>query len=78
MKKIISLSICLGLLFTACNNASNTNSENSQKVQPGLYDTTKLAAGTTFYQCPMDLQVLSDKPGSCSVCGMDLEKVEKK
>lgn len=75
MKKIITLSICSIMLLTACNSSNNAN---TQTVQPGTFDTTKLAAGATFYQCPMDPQVVSDKPGSCSVCGMDLEKVEKK
>lgn len=75
MKKIITLSICSILLLAACNNSNNAN---TQSVQPGTFDTTKLAVGDTFYQCPMDQQVVSDKAGSCSVCGMDLEKVEKK
>lgn len=31
----------------------------------------------SIYQCPMDPQVTSDKPGKCSKCGMDLELVKK-
>ncbi len=27
------------------------------------------------YQCPMDFDVLSDKPGECSKCGMKLKEV---
>jgi len=28
-----------------------------------------------IYQCPMDPEEVSDKPGKCPKCGMDLEKV---
>jgi hypothetical protein len=27
------------------------------------------------YQCPMDYNVLSDQPGNCTECNMDLEEV---
>jgi len=27
------------------------------------------------FQCPMDYQVISDKPGKCPLCNMDLEEV---
>lgn len=30
------------------------------------------------YTCPMHPQIISDKPGSCPICGMDLVPVEKK
>jgi hypothetical protein len=28
-----------------------------------------------IYQCPMDYNVLSDQPGNCTECNMDLEEV---
>ena len=31
-----------------------------------------------MYTCPMHADVLSDKPGKCPKCGMDLVKKEKK
>jgi len=31
-----------------------------------------------MYTCPMHANVLSDKPGKCPKCGMDLVKKEKK
>ena len=82
MKKIILCSV-VALIFSACNNNSSTGNSKSEtadtvKMSMLMIDTTKLAKGTIFYQCPMDLEVISDKPGSCSKCGMDLEKVEKK
>ena len=31
---------------------------------------------TVYYQCPMHKEITSDKPGQCSICGINLEKVE--
>jgi membrane fusion protein, copper/silver efflux system len=31
---------------------------------------------TTKYVCPMHAHIISDKPGTCPICGMNLEKVE--
>ena len=30
------------------------------------------------YLCPMHLTITSDKPGNCSICGMDLVKKDTK
>lgn len=89
MKKSIMFSIAaLMLVFNACNNSSpkneNPGSGDSSKtapvkpVQQFSLDTTAMKAGEIFYQCSMDLEVISDKPGSCPKCGMDLDKVVKK
>lgn len=75
---IIFSALALALTFAACNNSSNTDEKNSTNTAAQSLDTTKLAKGTVFYQCPMHPEVTSDKAGSCSKCGMDLEKVEKK
>ncbi len=76
---IIFSAIMLALTLGACNNSSNSDEKNStNNVTTQSLDTAKLAKGTVFYQCPMHPEVTSDKAGSCSKCGMDLEKVEKK
>ncbi|MCE5229330.1 efflux RND transporter periplasmic adaptor subunit [bacterium] len=36
-----------------------------------------LAPGAMYYQCPMDKEVISDKPGDCPKCGMHLEMSHK-
>ncbi len=60
---IVNLLFCFG--FADCNNTSEKNKSDKvdEKVQ---------------YACPMDCEKgkLYDKPGQCSICGMDLEKLE--
>ncbi len=56
-------SFAIALAFGACNNSSTENKQSGEKAA---------------YACPMHPEVKSDKPGSCSVCGMDLEKIENK
>lgn len=41
-------------------------------INVGLIDANK--DGKVF-QCPMDVNVISDKPGICPLCKMDLEEV---
>ncbi len=38
---------------------------------------SSLPAGSEYYQCPMDLEVISDKQEDCPKCGMHLEKRKK-
>ncbi len=83
---IISAGI-LALMLGACKNPANKNEQTkstdtttTQSVNTAQIfnlDTTKLKSGETFYQCVMDKEVLSDKPGACPSCGMDLSEVKK-
>ena len=41
-----------------------------EKRRPGV------AQAKPTYQCPMHPQIISDRPGSCPICGMDLVKVQ--
>lgn len=82
MKKIVVSAMVLIIIITcvSCNNSS-TDSEKigtTDSTQFHALDTTKLTKGATFYQCEMNPEITSDKPGTCPVCGMDLDKVEKK
>jgi hypothetical protein len=83
MKKHI-LFIAAGILMLgACTSSTKTESKDA-KVQSAdstqifNLDTNALAAGTIYYMCPMtEDAVISDKPGACPKCGMDLEPVTK-
>ncbi len=75
MKKLIIVSaIAAAFMLSACGNSST---EQKSKANVAL-DTTKLKSGDPYYQCEMDPDVISDKPGSCSKCSMDLVKKQKK
>ena len=50
------------LLLAAFIFACSENNEHEQAVQ---------------YQCPMHPTYISDKPGSCPICGMDIVPIEK-
>ncbi|MBI3510225.1 MAG: hypothetical protein HY064_06145 [Bacteroidetes bacterium] len=78
MKKTILISICaLTLAFGACN-SSSSGKTGGDSAKISAFDTAKLTKGSTFYQCTMDPSVVSDQPGKCPKCGMDMTKVEKK
>lgn len=72
MKKIFLIAGMSFLIF-AC---STSKTGETKSVAYNL-DTTSLASGTVFYQCPMHPEVLSTNQGECPKCGMALEKRTK-
>jgi hypothetical protein len=56
------------LYFTSCNEQPKKATESK---------TTTPTAIEAMYRCPMDTEVVSNKPGTCPKCGMDLEKTKK-
>ncbi len=89
MKKIIifsaaSFALMLGACSSSSNKAEQKNSSDSliskkaDTTQTFTLDTTKLKSGAAFYQCDMDPEVLSDKPGNCPKCEMELTEIKKK
>lgn len=54
------------LIFISCKG-------NENKQETGGRDTVKTNMVKTEYTCPMHPEVISDKPGRCPQCGMDLE-----
>ncbi|MEP6795977.1 MAG: heavy metal-binding domain-containing protein [Saprospiraceae bacterium] len=78
MKKAILLSaVSMTLIFGTCKSSSDKNVTDNNGAQTFSLDTTKLKGGTTFYECPMNPEVISDKPGQCPKCGMDLSEMRK-
>ena len=83
-KSIIYSATVVALILSSCNNSTKkveqTNSPDSSKVQSvktSGFDTSTLTSGDAFYQCPMHLEVLSDKTGICPKCEMDLLEMKK-
>ncbi|MBI3233214.1 MAG: hypothetical protein HYZ42_04120 [Bacteroidetes bacterium] len=79
MKKIILIStiVFTMMILGACNKPSDNN-EKPNTSQIFNLDTTKLKNGDVFYQCEMDPEVISDKPGNCPKCEMELSEMKKK
>ena len=91
MKLVQSFAVCIvgaALSFTACNESPKNSPETAPaapaattpipdmsavKMDTGVK--TMLVAGK--YYCPMDKDVVSDKPGKCPKCGMDLVEAGK-
>ncbi len=71
MKKLLlfnSLSILL-LAIASC------SSDGKKESAPVAADSTAIDSAKVTYACPMDTDIVSTVPGSCSKCGMELEKV---
>ena len=67
MKKLIySIAILVALFTAACNN--------SEKPVETATDTLSTQTAGVGYTCPMHAEITSDKPGTCSICKMDLVK----
>lgn len=63
---LVLLAVSLGIL-TGCSPKSETESSASAKA-----DTEH-----ELYQCSMHPNVISERPGTCPICAMDLQKVKK-
>lgn len=86
-KTILAIVSAITLMIASCTTSSN-NAEKvstSDSVRPATaasaqifnLDTTSLKAGEKYYQCEMNFEILSDKPGTCPTCGMDLSEMKK-
>ena len=67
-------SIILIIATTVFCSFQNTFAQNTYEKQ----DTTLTPDSTKIiYTCPMHSEIISDKPGTCPKCGMELVKLEK-
>ncbi len=86
MKKILfSLSVAAAMTLAACGGKCDgkcdatkcTDPNCPHKKEAAATDTTKNLTAAA-YDCPMHCKgAASDKPGTCPVCKMDLEKTTK-
>ncbi|MDR3696280.1 heavy metal-binding domain-containing protein [Mucilaginibacter sp.] len=68
MKKVILVAIAI-LFLVASVFAAHSTTTISDTTKP-----KKVKPAKVLYTCPMDADVLSDKPGKCPKCGMTLVK----
>lgn len=70
--KILLMAITVATFLAACNNSTKTDSA----TENGTDNTTnQQMAEKIMYQCPMHPEVISDEPGTCPKCQMDLAKI---
>jgi len=73
------LIICIVAFAAISLAACNSSTKPAETKEEAKTDTTAMIApqpgDRVIYQCPMDPEEVSDKPGKCPKCGMDLEKV---
>lgn len=88
MKNLIAVLVISAAIFAGCNkdntkneqkqtantsvSASNESIIRSKDVNVADIDVNK---DNKVFQCPMDFDVISDKPGTCPKCKMELEEV---
>lgn len=66
--RIIASAAIILLFFAACGSSEKPNAAGA--------DTSAVKMAGITYTCPMHPEIVSDMPGKCSICKMDL--VEKK
>lgn len=78
MRQILasSLGVALLLAVVGCKNSSSGDSMDSIKMGGGSTGAAATMPSATKYTCTMHPEVVSDMPGKCPKCGMEL--VEKK
>ncbi|HEX9513069.1 MAG TPA: heavy metal-binding domain-containing protein [Puia sp.] len=81
MKKYIFLFACIALLsivLYACSNntAGKTDTATKSDSSVAMKDSSTMKQTAAVYTCKMHPEVISDKPGKCPKCGMDLVKKE--
>jgi hypothetical protein len=74
-REVVAVVWLLVLPATACNRepAGSTPTPQAPSVAAAP-QAPPPQAKAALYKCPMHPEITSDKPGKCSVCGMNLEK----
>ena len=78
-----SLTVIPALLLTACGwmekintSTDSSNDHDHVHLKSGLIDPADTGSDEAMYQCSMHPNVIDDQPGSCPICGMELQPVE--
>jgi hypothetical protein len=73
---ILFMSALLTASITGCQPAKDANEETETSTAGDTSSTDDMNMASAVYTCSMHPEVISDKPGTCSKCGMDLVKKE--
>lgn len=77
MKKLLTVIILSVALLSGVAQAAEQTSEATPPSLSVAAATQLLHDGKPVYSCPMHAHVLSDKEGTCPICGMDLTQITK-
>jgi hypothetical protein len=76
MKKIIiAFMLLAATVFAACNNTNTSESKKDSIVATPTGDTSKMISALK-YTCTMHPEVISDTPGHCPKCGMEMVPIK--
>ena len=75
MKRLVLIFVVVAALVLAF--AAGRGFAPVPRATPGASETDDAAAGQKLYQCSMHPQIVSDEPGNCPICEMQLEPVEQ-
>ena len=65
----------LGLVVAGCTRDPVSSTAASSAAAPASHGANQQATAA-IYRCPMHANVTSNRPGKCTECGMNLEKVQ--
>jgi Cu(I)/Ag(I) efflux system membrane fusion protein len=74
MKKFRFVILVSTMMFFAAACNSNSSRSDTKKSETEKSEQMKIAENN--YTCPMHPEVLSDQPGNCPKCGMELVKAD--
>jgi hypothetical protein len=76
---VVILAVCLPIISQCKGKAGHTHNEQSALAtqEQHLHGGASAEQKKVLYHCPMHTQYITDHPGKCPICGMDLVKIEE-
>lgn len=74
-QSIIAFVLLAATIFAACNSNSTSENKKDTAAATSTTDTSKMISAVK-YTCTMHPEVISDTPGHCPKCGMELVPIK--